>query len=323
MSQYSGSGKMKNYIIKRLLLLIPIIMMVAVIAFFITNLMPGDPVRVILGNMATEAEVVRLEKSLGLDQPLIMRFFRWLFNILKGDFGDSLYLNAPVSEVLLKRLEPTFLIAILAEILGVLLGLILGIIAAVNHRKILDQLSISFSLLGISIPSFWLALILMFIFSVKLGIFPVSGYQPVAEAGFKTLKHISLPALTLAFMQAGLIARMTRSAMLDTLKSDYIRTAKSKGLSLNKIILKHALKNSMMPVITVIGHNFALLLGGTWIVETIFVIPGTGFMAVNAIMRRDIPVIQASIIFVAVIYVLLNLLVDISYAFLNPKIRYQ
>ncbi len=314
---------MRNYIIKRLLLLIPIIFIVAVIAFFITNLMPGDPVRVILGNMASEAEVARLEKSLGLDQPLIFRFFRWLANIIRGDFGESLYLNAPVSEVLLQRLRPTFLIAILAEILGITAGLLLGILAAVKHREILDQFSITVSLLGISIPSFWLALMLMFLFSVRLGWFPVSGYQPFAEAGFRSFSYLILPAVTLAFMQAGLIARMTRSAMLDTLKQDYIRTAKSKGLSAKIVIFKHALKNSMLPVITVIGHNFAVLLGGTWIVETIFVIPGTGFMAINAIMRRDIPVIQASIIFVAVIYVILNLIVDLSYAFLNPKIRYN
>ena len=314
---------MRNYIIKRLLFLIPITFIVAVIAFFITNLMPGDPVRVILGNMASEAEVARLQESLGLDQPLFMRFFRWLFNIIRGDFGESLYLNAPVSEILIERLRPTFLIAILAEILGVIFGLLLGILAAVKHRKFLDQFSITLSLFGISIPSFWLALMLMFIFSVKLRWFPVSGYEPVAEAGFGTLRYIFLPAVTLAFMQAGLIARMTRSAMLDTLNQDYIRTAKSKSLPTKIIVFKHALKNSMLPVITVIGHNFAVLLGGTWIVETIFVIPGTGFMAVNAIMRRDIPVIQASIIFVAVIYVILNLFVDLSYAFLNPKIRYN
>lgn len=314
---------MRNYILKRLLLLIPIIFIVAVIVFFITNLMPGDPVRVILGNMASEAEVIRVKESLGLDQPLIIRFFRWLLNIIKGDLGESLYLNAPVSEVLLERLEPTILIAVLAEALGILLGLGFGILAAVNHKKLLDQFSITFSLFGISIPSFWLALIFIYLFSVKLRIFPVSGYQPLAEAGFGTLKYIILPAITLAFMQAGLIARMTRSAMLDTLKSDYIRTAKSKGLPVKTIVLKHALKNSLIPVITVIGHNFAVLLGGTWIVEKIFVIPGTGFMAINAIMRRDIPVIQASIIFVAVIYIFINLLVDLSYVFLNPKIRYQ
>ncbi len=314
---------MRNYIIKRILLLIPIIFIVALIAFFITNLMPGDPVRVILGNMASEAEVARLEAALGFDQPLIVRFFRWLSNIIKGNFGESLYLNAPVSQVLIERLQPTFLIAIFAEILGVTAGVLLGILAAVKHRQILDQFSIILSLLGISIPSFWLSLILMYLFSVKLGWFPVSGYESFSEAGFGTLKYIILPAVTLAFMQAGLIARMTRSAMLDTLKQDYIRTAKSKGLSVYSIVFKHALKNSMLPVITVIGHNFAVLLGGTWIVETIFVIPGTGFMAINAIMRRDIPVIQASIIFVAVIYVILNLLVDLSYVFLNPKIRYQ
>jgi peptide/nickel transport system permease protein len=265
---------MRNYIIKRLLLLVPIILIVAVI-----------------GNMATESEVARLEQSLGLDQPLIMRFFRWLANITKGDFGESLYLNAPVSEVLFERLRPTLFIAVMAEVMGITSGLLLGILAAVNH--------------------------------VNLGWFPVSGYEPFTEAGFGSFRYLILPAVTLAFMQAGLIARMTRSAMLDTLKQDYIRTAKSKGLSRKMIVFKHALKNSMLPVITVIGHNFAVLLGGTWIVETIFVIPGTGFMAINAIMRRDIPVIQASIIFVAVIYVIINLFVDLSYAFLNPKIRYH
>src|SRR6056297_2438384 len=184
---------MRNYIIKRLLLLIPIIFIVAIIAFFITNLMPGDPVRVILGNMASEADVVRLEKSLGLDQPLLVRFFIWFYNILKGDFGNSLYLNAPVSEVLVNRLQPTFLIAIFAEILGIIFGILLGILAAVKHRKFLDQFSITFSLLGISIPSFWLALMLMFLFSVKLGWFPVSGYEPLSEAGFGTLRYIFLP----------------------------------------------------------------------------------------------------------------------------------
>lgn len=315
--------RLRNYIIKRLLLLVPIIMIVAVIAFFITNLMPGDPVRVILGNMATEQEVNRLNQSLGFDQPLLVRFFSWLQQIIRGDLGDSLYLNAPVAQILIQRMKPTFLIAVTGEILGVTAGILLGILAAVKHRKLLDQLAITASLFGISIPSFWLALILMFLFSVKLRWLPVSGYESFAEAGLASFKYIILPAVTLAFMQAGLIARMTRSAMLDTLKQDYIRTAKSKGLPGQIIVFKHALKNSMLPVITVIGHNFAVLLGGTWIVETIFVIPGTGFLAINAIMRRDIPVIQSCIIFVAVIYIILNLLVDLSYAFLNPKIRYN
>jgi len=315
--------KLRNYIIKRIFLLIPVIIIVAVIAFFITNLMPGDPVRVILGNFATQEQIIKLEQELGLDQPIIYRFAAWLGRIVRGDLGESLYLNAPVSEVLLNRIKPTFYIALTAEILGVSIGLFLGIIAAVNHRKILDQFSITVSLLGISIPSFWLSLILIFVFAVQLRWFPVSGFESFAEAGLGAFRYIALPSITLAFMQAGLVARMTRSAMLDTLKQDYIRTARSKGLAVKKVVLKHALKNAMLPVITVIGHNFAILLGGTWIVETIFVIPGTGFLAINAIMRRDIPVIQASIIFVAVIYIILNLLVDISYALFNPKIKYK
>jgi len=315
--------QLRNYIIKRILLLIPVIIIVAIIAFFITNLMPGDPVRVILGNFATQEQIMRLEQELGLDQPVIYRFFIWLSRIVRGDFGDSLYLNAPVSEVLLNRIKPTFMIAVFAEILGVSLGLFLGILAAVNHRKILDQFSITISLLGVSIPSFWLSLMLIFLFAVKLRWFPVSGFKSFSEAGWGAFRYLVLPSVTLAFMQAGLIARMTRSAMLDTLKQDYIRTARSKGISSKNVVLKHALKNAMLPVITVIGHNFAILLGGTWIVETIFVIPGTGFLAINAIMRRDIPVIQACIIFVAVIYIILNLLVDISYGFFNPKIKYK
>lgn len=316
-------NKLRNYIIKRILLLIPVILIVAVIAFFITNLMPGDPVRVILGNFATEEQVLRLEQELGLDKPLIYRFFIWLTGIIRGDFGNSLYLNAPVSEVLLNRIKPTFMIAVTAEIIGVALGLLLGITAAVNHRKILDQFSITISLFGISIPSFWLSLMMIFVFAVKLRWFPVSGFKSFSEVGMGAFRYLVLPSFTLAFMQAGLVARMTRSAMLDTLKQDYIRTARSKGLSAKNVVLKHALKNAMLPVITVIGHNFAILLGGTWIIETIFVIPGTGFLAINAIMRRDIPVIQACIIFVALIYLVLNLFVDISYGFFNPKIKYE
>ncbi|MCC3144258.1 ABC transporter permease [Halanaerobium sp. Z-7514] len=314
---------MRNYIIKRILLVIPVIIIVALIAFFITNLMPGDPVRVILGNFATEEQVIRLEQELGLDQPLIIRFFSWLSRVVRGDFGNSIYLDAPVSEILLSRIKPTFMIAVSSQLLGLVMGLTLGITAAVNHKKILDQLSIGVSLLGISIPSFWLSLILIYIFAVRLGWLPVSGFSSFSEAGLGALRYLILPSVTLAFMQAGLIARMTRSAMLDTLKQDYIRTARSKGLSAKVIVLKHAFRNSLFPVITVIGHSFAVLLGGTWIIETIFVIPGTGFLAINAIMRRDIPVIQACIIFVAFIYIILNLLVDLSYGLINPKIKYN
>ncbi len=285
--------------------------------------MPGDPVRVILGNMATEEQVIQLEETLGLDQPLIYRFFDWAGSIIRGDFGDSLYLNSSVRSAIINRIEPTFLIALIAQIMGGILGLFFGILAAVNHRKKLDQLSITISLLGISVPSFWLSIILILIFSVWLRWFPVSGYEPLAEAGFSTFRYLILPATALAFMQAGIIARITRSSILDTFKKDYIRTARSKGLYQRTIVIKHSLKNAMIPIITVIGHNFAILLGGTWIIETIFFIPGTGYLAINAIMRRDIPVIQGCIIFVALIYITVNFFVDISYAFFNPRIKYS
>ncbi|MFW6382175.1 MAG: ABC transporter permease [Bacillota bacterium] len=314
---------MKSYIFKRLLSLIPVIIIVAIITFFITNLMPGDPARVILGNMATEEQVVQLEETLGLDQPLIYRFFDWAGDIIRGDLGDSLYLNSSVRAAILNRIEPTFLIALMAQIMGGVLGIFLGILAAVNHKKVLDKLSITISLLGISVPSFWLSIIFILIFSVWLRLFPVSGYEPLAEAGLSTFKYLILPSTALAFMQAGIIARITRSSLLDTFKEDYIRTARSKGLYQRNIIIKHSLRNAMVPIITVIGHNFAILLGGTWIIETIFFIPGTGYLAINAIMRRDIPVIQGCIIFVALIYIFINFFVDLSYAFFDPRIKYS
>ncbi|MFN2364648.1 MAG: ABC transporter permease, partial [Halarsenatibacteraceae bacterium] len=260
---------------------------------------------------------------LGLDQPLIYRFFNWAKNIVRGDLGDSLYLNSSVRAAIINRIEPTFLIALMAQIMGGILGISLGIIAALNHRKVLDKLSITISLLGISVPSFWLSIILILVFAVWLRWFPVSGYEPLAEAGLLTFKYLILPSTALAFMQAGIIARITRSSILDTFKEDYIRTARSKGLYQKTIIIKHSLRNAMVPIITVIGHNFAILLGGTWIIETIFFIPGTGYLAINAIMRRDIPVIQGCIIFIALIYLTVNFLVDLSYAFFNPRIKYS
>lgn len=313
---------MRAYIIKRILWLLPIIFIVAVITFFITNLMPGDPVRIILGNLATKEQVLRLEESLALNQPLLIRFLRWGQNIFQGDFGESFYLQQPVKTAIINRIEPTFLIAFFAQIIAVIFGLSLGILAAVYYKQIFDKLSATVFLLSISIPGFWLAIILILVFGVKLKLLPVSGYQPLSEAGLGTIKYLILPSITVALMQMGIIARITRSSMLETFSADYLKTAKSKGLQQSKLILKHSLKNAMIPIITVIGHNFAMLLGGTWIIEKIFFIPGTGFLAINSIMRRDIPVIQGCIIFVAIIYIIINFLVDLSYLFFNPKIKY-
>lgn len=314
---------MLRYIIRRVLFLVPVLLIVAVVAFIITNVIPGDPVRLMLGDFATEAEIAAMEEKLGFNQPFHIRFATWLGNILRGDLGTSLFLQIPVTEAIAGRLEPTLLLAVIGQTIGILIGIPLGVLAAVKHRTVFDQSAIVIALAGISIPSFWLAIMFMMVFAVNLGWFPTSGYRPFAEVGFGVIRYLVLPGLSLGVMQSALLARMTRSAMLDVLKQDYIRTARAKGLSENIVILRHALKNAMIPVVTVLGFSMAVLLGGTWIVETVYNIPGTGALAITAILRRDYPIIQGSMIFIALVYVLVNLLVDISYAFINPRVKYR
>lgn len=313
---------MVKYIIKRVLLMIPILGVVAVCAFFITHLTPGDPVRVILGEFATDQQVSLLRSQLGLDQALHIQFAAWFGKIIQGDLGQSIFLHMPVRDAILSRMEPTFMIAFIGMFTGLVFGVLLGVFAAVMHKTWLDQLTIGISLVGISIPGFWLAFILMLVLGVHLKLFPVCGYQSISEVGLLgALRYLALPSLTLGIMQTGLIARMVRSAMLDVLSQDYIRTARAKGLGRALIVFRHALKNAMIPTVTVIGFSFGLLLGGTWIVETIFFIPGTGQLAIAAILKRDFPLIQGSMIFAAFIYVLVNLAVDICYGILDPRIR--
>jgi peptide/nickel transport system permease protein len=311
-----------NFIIRRLILLVPVLLVVAVVAYLATRIMPGDPVILVLGDFAPPEKIDAMRLQLGLDKPLYIQFGIWVQHILRGDLGQSLFLNMPVTQAIIGRLEPTLLLALIGQSLGILLGVPLGVLAAVRHRTWIDQGSIGISLIGISIPSFWLALMLIMVFSVKLHLLPSSGYMPVAEAGLGSVKYLILPGVTLGFMQSGIIARMTRSSMLDILNQDFIRTARAKGLSEKVVVLQHALRNALIPVVTVIGFSMAVLLGGTWIVETLFNIPGTGSLAITAIMRRDYPIIQGSMIFTAGIYVLVNLLVDISYAVINPRIKY-
>ena len=314
---------MLNYIIRRVLLIIPVLCIMALITFFITYVLPGDPVRLMLGDFATEDQIRELEVKLGYDQPLYVQFGFWLRNILRGDLGQSLFLRMPVTKAISQRVEPTLLLAVFGILFGTLTGIPLGVIAAIKHRSWVDQLAISTSLIGITIPNFFLALLLVLVFGVWLRVLPVAGYRPITQVGFGVIRYLILPGVSIGFMQTGSIARMTRSAMLDVLRQDYIRTARAKGLAEKVVIARHALKNSLIPVVTVIGFSLAMLLGGTWIAETVFAIPGTGALAITSIMRRDFPVIQGSMIFVALIYMLVNLVVDISYAFLNPRIKYQ
>lgn len=313
---------MLKYIAKRILKSIPVLIIVALVSFLVTHFMPGDPVRMILGNFASEEQVLQLQQQLNLDKPLHVQFMIWLKQLLRGNLGESLFWHMPVTTAILTRIEPTFMLAAMGQIIGIMIGIPLGIFAALNHRKLADRFSIGVSLAGISVPSFWVALMLILLFGVKLRWLPVCGYQSISKIGMGAIRYLVLPGITLGLMQSGLIARMTRSAMLDVLKQDYIRTARSKGLTETIVVVKHALKNAMPPIITVIGFSLAVLLGGTWVVETVFNIPGTGSLAINAIMRRDYPLIQGSMIFVAFIYVMVNLLVDVIYAFINPRVRY-
>ncbi len=314
---------MATYIVRRLLLLIPIIIVVAIVAFLITNVMPGDPVRLMLGNFATERQIAAMRAILGLDRPLYIRFGLWAAQIIRGNLGESLFLHEPVTTAIESRMEPTLLLAAFGQLFAVLFGIPLGVIAAVKHRTIVDQAAIGVSLLGISVPSFWLSIILILYFGVDLRWFPVAGYVPLAQSGFGVIRYLALPGLALGLMQSGLLARMTRSAMLDVLQQDYIRTARAKGLAEKIVIARHALKNALIPVTTVLGFSLANLLAGTWVIETVFAIPGTGALAILAIMERDYPVIQGTMLFVAMVYVLVNLLVDISYALINPAVKYR
>lgn len=312
---------MARYIVKRLLTLIPVIIISAIVAFFVTNLMPGNPVRLMLGDFATEEQVLAMTQRLGFDQPLHIRFMTWLQNIFKGDLGESIFLHIPVTQAIKERLEPTLLLAFMGMFFGLLIGLPLGILSAIKHRTVIDQLCISVALIGISVPSFFIAIVLILFFGVKLAWFPVAGYKPIAEVGLGVVNFLVLPGISLGLMQCGLIARMTRSAMLDVMGQQYIKTARAKGLLQSQIILIHALKNAMSPIMTVIGFSLASLLGGTWIIETVFNIPGIGAMAISSILKRDYPVIQGCMLFTVVIYLVVNLLVDVFYALINPSIR--
>jgi len=312
---------MGKYILKRLLALIPVLLVAALAAFFITNLMPGDPVRLMLGDFATDEQIADMTVRLGFDKPLATRFFLWAGRMIRGDLGDSIFLSIPVTRAIASRLEPTLLLAVTGMLFGLLIGIPLGITSAAWQGKLADKLSIGASLFGISVPSFFIAIVFVMLFGVTLKLFPVAGYRPVSEVGFGVMRFLFLPGLSIGLMQSGLIARMTRSAMLDVLSKEYIRTARAKGLAPARIIFIHALKNAASPVITVVGFSLAALLGGTWIIETVFNIPGVGALAISSILKRDYAVIQGCMLFSVMLYLVVNLIVDIIYGLIDPNIR--
>jgi len=310
------------YLIRRVLASIPVMAVVAVFVFSLLFLSPGDPAAIIAGDLATADDIARIREKLGLNEPFLVQFGKWVFNLMKGDLGVSIFSNLPVSKLMAQRLEPTLMLTTTTMVLGICVAVPLGVIAAWKAGTIIDRGVMLFAVLGFSFPSFVLGYLLIYGFSIKLEWLPVQGYTPIARGFGPFLYNIILPSLTLGMVQAALIARMTRTSVLEVLSEDYIRTAHSKGLATHKVLIGHALKNAAVPIVTIIGVSFALLLAGAIITESVFAIPGLGRLTVDAILRRDYPIIQGVILVFSGAYVLVNLLIDIIYTFLDPRIRY-
>lgn len=314
---------MKSYIAKRLLMMIPVLFGISVIVFGIMALIPGDPATAILGSFATPENLARVRSELGLDKPLIEQYFTWLANLLHGDFGRSYSLNRPVINEVMDRLGPTLLLAGTSLLLCTVFGLITGVISAVKQYAWQDKLLTLSVLIGISTPSFWLGLILILIFAVHWKWFPASGMYAIYGGGdlHDLLMHLTLPAITLSVVATGVIARLTRSAMLEVLRQDYVRTARAKGLHEGKVIYKHAFKNALVNIIPVIGIQAGFVIGGAVYIETVFQWPGIGRMLVTAITTRDILLVQGGVLVVAACYVLFNLLADVLQRLLDPRLE--
>lgn len=312
---------MARYALTRLLHMIPLLLLVSLISFALIKLVPGDPALVMGGPNATPDQIEAIRQNLGLNQPLHVQILAFYSNLLHGDLGRSLLLGQPVTEALIERTPVTLWISLYSLVLTVVLGLITGIVAALRHNTWVDQLMSFIALLGVSLPNFWLGLMLIVLFSVKLGWLPTGGYvDPLADPiGF--LRTGTLPAVSLAMLQIGLLTRITRSTMLEVLSQDYVRTARAKGLPETVVVLKHALANAMIPIVTVIGLILSVLLSGSIIVETIFNVPGIGSLLGNAILRRDYPMIEGGLLAVATALMLLNLVIDLLYGVFDPRVR--
>ena len=313
---------MLAYVLSRLLAVVPVMAVVALVVFSLLYLSPGDPAAVLAGDQATLEDIAKLRAALGLDRPFLARFASWIGGVLQGDLGTSVFSNRPVSGLILQRLEPTVALTVSALVLAVVIAVPLGVVAAWKAGGGIDRFAMGFAVIGFSMPVFMLSYLLILLFSVKLRLLPVQGYAPISDGIVPFLRHLALPSLALALVYAALIARITRAAMLDVLGQDYVRTARAKGLATPAVLLLHALKNAAIPIVTVIGIGFALLVSGVVVTETVFNIPGVGRLTVDAIIRRDYPVIQGVILVFSAVYVLINLLVDLSYALFDPRIRY-
>jgi peptide/nickel transport system permease protein len=314
---------MLRFLIVRLAGALMVLALVAVIVFMLTRLAAGDPVALLLGDQASIADIAKVRAQYGLDQPLPAQFALWLGQLLHGNLGQSLFLQQPVAQALLDRAEPTLLLAFFAVAIAALIGIPAGMAAAIWRGGAADQTFSSLAMLGASVPSFWLGLTLIQVFAVKLGWFPSSGYgDPTASFG-ERLQHLLLPAIVLGLVNSALIIRFTRAAMLDILGEDYVRTARAKGLAETTVMFNHVLRNSLVPIVTVLGLTMAVMIGGTVVTETVFNLPGVGNLVVRAVLRRDYPVIQGALLVIAAIYVFINFSIDIIYTLVDPRIRLE
>jgi peptide/nickel transport system permease protein len=313
---------MYAFLARRLLATIPVLAVVAVLVFLLLRLTPGDPAAILAGDAASREQIEAIRRTLGLEQPLPVQFGIWLGQLAQGDLGESYYYKVRVTTLIGQRLEPTFALAALTITLAVLAAVPLGVIAAWRFGGWFDRALMGFSVLGFSVPVFVLAYVLIWLVSLKLELLPVQGYRRIADGFWPFLQHLILPSVTLSVIYIALIARVTRASVLEALGEDYIRTARAKGLAELRVLVRHALANAAVPIVTVIGIGIALLIGGVVVTESVYAIPGLGRLTVDAVLSRDFPTIQGVILFFSLVYVLVNLLVDVSYVFLDPRIRY-
>ena len=308
-------------IARRLAGMLVVMFIVATMVFFLTRLAPGDPASLMLGDQATLADIAELRKTYGLDQPLLVQYVLWLKEVGSGNLGQSIFLQRPVLQAIGERAEPTFFLALFSILIAAAIGIPAGIVSAVWRGRQADQTVSGLAMLAASIPSFWLGLLFIQFFAVRLGWFPVAGYGDPGASLWMRLYHLILPATVLGIVNSALITRFTRASMLDVLSEDYVRTARAKGLPERRIVLRHALGNALVPIITVVGLTAALLVGGAIITETVFGLPGIGNLVVSAVLRRDYPVIQGALIVIAGIYVMINFAIDVIYTLVDPRVK--
>jgi peptide/nickel transport system permease protein len=311
-----------TYILRRVLSTLPVMALVALFVFSLLYIAPGDPAAVIAGDQATPDDIERIRRGLGLDRPFLVQFGDWVWRILHGDLGTSIFTNLPVTKMIAQRLEPTLSLMVLTLLLSVAIAVPLGVVAAWKAGTWIDRVIMAFAVFGFSVPVFVVGYLLAYAFALQLEWLPVQGYTPLTSGLKLWFENLILPAIALGFVYIALIARMTRATMMDILAQDYVRTAKAKGLGQGSILFIHALKNASVPIVTVIGLGIALLIGGAVVTESVFAIPGLGRLTVDAILRRDYPVIQGIVLLFSFVYVLVNLMIDIAYTILDPRIRY-